>query len=380
MPEQDVSEGDEYIDYFKYLVKWSPVPDYIIQENDIRPLNNYMCAEEKEMERLVMPLCGTRPFSEKMREELCELDENGKLTLKKDIERPAFLRYNSSRILDQFGQPSGEPDLFDLLTTPTDVIHKVDAANTPSVMRARAREAKDLTAGPNWSYFPKTPNLRQRPELRKDLKILTHRAVWDPHQRYKNIGWERKGTNTKSPNRISYPKFLQEGYVVVDKKDDSQNLPRKLRYKSLTTQVLADPAIRKRLHERFRKKQEQAGGWRMRKGEEPLTDIKNRPQKENKPPKKVRKDASLAQLLDNHELANARKMMQLGFEDPSAPDTLAKRKMPIMPFMGGTGKTPTSEDIYNEARKRAGKRVRKSKRPRHRDPDRAIKKRVMGKN
>jgi hypothetical protein len=40
--------------------------------------------------------------------------------------------------------------------------------------------------------------------------------------------------------------------VVLDKQDMSQNLPRRLRFKSLTTQVLADPEIRKRLHERYR--------------------------------------------------------------------------------------------------------------------------------
>ena len=60
------------------------------------------------------------------------------------------------------------------------------------------------------------------------------------------------------------------------------------------------------------------------------------------------------QLLDNHELANARKMMQVGYQDPFEIDHLAKRKMPIMPWMGGTGKAPTSEDVYNEARRRAG--------------------------
>jgi len=110
-----------------------------------------------------------------------------------------------------------------------------------------------------------------------------------------------------------------------------------------------------------------------------MTDIENRPKRETKPPNKAKKDASLAQLLDNHELANARKMMQVGYQDPFEIDHLAKRKMPIMPWMGGTGKAPTSEDVYNEARRRAGKRVRKSKRPRHRDPNRAVKKRVMGK-
>lgn len=96
----------------------------------------------------------------------------------------------------------------------------------------------------------------------------------------------------------------------------------------------------------------------------------------------MRKDSSLAQVLDNHELARARQLMQLGYQDPEEeePDTLSRRVLPIMPWQGGTGKLPTSLEIHQEDRKRAGKRVRPPrKRKRNRDPDRAVKKRVMGK-
>jgi len=332
-----------------------------------------------------MPLCGTRPFMEKMREELCEVDAKGQLSLKPGVEWPAFLRYNTTQVLDPHGVPTEDLDLFTCLTQPPEVILKVDPAQSASVVAAREREAREATAGPDWGYFPRTPDLKKRPELRKDLKMLTHRAHWDPQQRYKSLGWERKGTNVKSAQRVSYPKFLNEGYVTLDTTYPRDNLPPALRFKSLTEQVLADERIRKRLHERFRRKQERAGGWRPRKGQQPLSHPADLPApgeaKSKKPPLKVRKDSSLAQVLDNHELARARQLMQLGYEDPEEePDTLSRRVLPIMPWQGGTGKLPTKLEIHQEDRRRAGKRVRPPrKRKRNRDPDRAVKKRVMGK-
>ena len=247
----------------------------------------------------------------------------------------------------------------------------MDSGSSKSAIRARERQALNDTAGPGWFHFPKTPDLAQNPELRKDLKMLTHRANWDPHQRYKSLGWIRYGANTSKTNRrVSYPKFLQEGFVVPDRKDASENLPRALRYKSLTEQVLSDATIRKRLLERFGRRQLRAGGRRARKGEDVQADAEmataRRQHKKQNPPKKVRTgpSSSLAQLLDNHELAKARRMMHMGndgwdAQDPDDLDTLHRRKMPIMPSQGGSGKEPTAQEIREESLRRAGKRVRK---------------------
>jgi hypothetical protein len=57
-------------------------------------------------------------------------------------------------------------------------------------------------------------------------------------------------------NSSSLCRALIEGYVTLDTTYPRDNLPRALRFKSLTEQVLADERIRKRLHERFRRKQE----------------------------------------------------------------------------------------------------------------------------
>ena len=181
---------------------------------------------------------------EKMREELCEVGASGQLSLKPGVEWPAFLRYNTTGVLDPHGAPTDQLDLFTCLTQPPEVILKVDPAHSATVVAAREREAREATAGPDWGYFPRTPDLKTRPELRKDLKMLTQRAHWDPQQRYKSLGWERKGTNVKSNQRVSYPKFLNEGYVTLDRTYPRDNLPRALRFKSLTEQVLEDDKTR----------------------------------------------------------------------------------------------------------------------------------------
>jgi hypothetical protein len=189
---------------------------------------------------------------QKLRRRLCSVDAHGHVTLRQDVEWPAFMRYNASRLLDEMGQKAVEYDMLDLMTIPREQIFKVDAANSKGVLRAREKAAHEQSAGPDWHFLPRLPELKSRPDLRKDLKMLTRRHLWDPQQRVKSLGWDRAGGSTKSPNRLSYPKYLGEGYVVLDKNNPSQNLPRRLRFKSLTTQVLADPEIRKRLHERYR--------------------------------------------------------------------------------------------------------------------------------
>ena len=47
------------------------------------------------------------------------------VSLRQDVEWPAFLRYNASRILDKMGNRVQGYDLFDILTTPTEQLLKV---------------------------------------------------------------------------------------------------------------------------------------------------------------------------------------------------------------------------------------------------------------
>ena len=61
-----------------------------------------MCTTYLHITNVFMWMYG-RPFAEKMRAELFEMDDTGHLVLKQNIDRPAFLRYNSPRVLDQFG-------------------------------------------------------------------------------------------------------------------------------------------------------------------------------------------------------------------------------------------------------------------------------------
>ena len=34
-----MSDGDEYIDFFKYQVKWSRIPEHVVAHNGIRPVS-----------------------------------------------------------------------------------------------------------------------------------------------------------------------------------------------------------------------------------------------------------------------------------------------------------------------------------------------------
>ena len=97
--------------------------------------------------------------------------------------------------------------------------------------------------------------------------MLRKRDDWDPKQHYKNIGWERKGTNVKSKHKVVWPKLYQMGEVVKDEKNPRENLPKALQGKSLTEQLLADERIRENLQKKFRKRQEISGGWHLKKSE-----------------------------------------------------------------------------------------------------------------
>lgn len=99
----------------------------------------------------------------------------------------------------------------------------------------------------------------------QDFKMLRKRNDWDPKQHYKSLGWERKGTNVKSKEKVVWPKLYQMGEVVLDEKNPAENLPKALRGKSLTEQLLADDVVRENLQKKFRKRQEISGGWHIAK-------------------------------------------------------------------------------------------------------------------
>ena len=91
-------------------------------QDEIRPINNYMHPADKEIQRLVMPLCGTRTFASKMREQLCYVDEDGHLQPRRDVQWPAFLRYNASKILTKYGKNAQGNDLLDLFSLPAEKV------------------------------------------------------------------------------------------------------------------------------------------------------------------------------------------------------------------------------------------------------------------
>lgn len=115
-------------------------------QDDIRPINNYMHPADKEIQRLVMPLCGTRTFASKMREQLCYVDEDGHLQPRRDVQWPAFLRYNASKILTKYGKNAQGNNLWDLLSLPAEKVCAQISRVSPGVPvclctceRARAR-------------------------------------------------------------------------------------------------------------------------------------------------------------------------------------------------------------------------------------------------
>jgi len=87
----------------------------------------------------------------------------------------------------------------------------------------------------------------------------------------------------KSKRKITYPEYMLEGYVLPDPKRPHENLPRSLRGKSLTQQLLADEAIRLNLKRRFKKKMQAAGGWHEKKGKDGKTRVPNKTSKVARP-------------------------------------------------------------------------------------------------
>ena len=71
--------------------------------------------------------------------------------------------------------------------------------------------------------------------------------------------------------------------MLPDPKRPQENLPRSLRGKSLTQQLLADEAIRLNLKRRFKKKMQAAGGWHEKRGKDGKTRVPDKTSKVARP-------------------------------------------------------------------------------------------------
>ncbi|EKX54041.1 hypothetical protein GUITHDRAFT_132456 [Guillardia theta CCMP2712] len=306
---QEIDPEDEYIDFFKYRVKWCPDKLDALSLNQ-SSLSVYCCRKflrRQEQHRKLQPW-------------MSHATKEGCLRLLEQV----FKRYTDGK--DENGR-------FDL---------------------------------------PKGPDLKSRPDLRADFKLLTERNTWDPKNRYKSLGWEKKGTTTKSPTKLEYPKYFAEGYYAIDPKHPWENLPKHLRFKSLTEQIMADDRIRRKIKERFHRQQKLAAEEKKLKG---LTEKPTRPPR---PPRPVRTSHTLPapdlnmkatgrSIMIQKSLKKIRAVQREGY-DGEGPDPLADRELPKMPSMGGTGspgafevtlltphtpgKPPTEEEIREERMQR----------------------------
>uniref|UniRef100_A0A7S4H835 Fcf2 pre-rRNA processing C-terminal domain-containing protein n=1 Tax=Guillardia theta TaxID=55529 RepID=A0A7S4H835_GUITH len=379
---QEIDPEDEYIDFFKYRVKWCPDKKFLRRQEQHRKLQPWMSHATKELLRLVLPLRGTRHFGEQVFKRYTDgKDENGRYIWKPDL--PPHLKVFGDTIINTLSSKQN----FTLPYETLDSLHNVDDKSSLSVKRALKKHKAEPTAGPRWFDLPKGPDLKSRPDLRADFKLLTERNTWDPKNRYKSLGWEKKGTTTKSPTKLEYPKYFAEGYYAIDPKHPWENLPKHLRFKSLTEQIMADDRIRRKIKERFHRQQKLAAEEKKLKG---LTEKPTRPPRPPRP-------ATGRSIMIQKSLKKIRAVQREGY-DGEGPDPLADRELPKMPSMGGTGKPPTEEEIREERMQRLGIKYKKKPEPaqkkdmvvkkvekkvkkkkKKRDPKRLLLKRATGK-
>lgn len=340
------------MDYFKYRLKWSFDREEIIQEEKPLVPTNAMPPQLREIARLVLPIRGTEPWHEKLsRDWIVGYASDGSPIFKEGMPKGFEMTE------DLIPNPS-VPSITDMWRMTPEQLMRVDAASAPTIQKAIERQQRNATAGPDWYHLPKAPDIKTRPDLRAALKLLSRRKDWDPKARFKSIGWEKKGGSTKSPYKISYPKYFQEGVVELDPVDPRQNLDKDMRKMNLAQQIMADPAIKHHLQRRFKKKMTIAGGWTPKKGERLEWEVQKR---EKKIKLRAPKDSSVAHRDAHRELRRAKAYNKHAL-DLQGPDPLAQRVLPKMPSQGGTGKSPAQ--LRKEWEEGAGERIKRARKKR----------------
>jgi len=256
----------------------------------------------------------------------------------------------------------------------TEEVMEVDNATSGTILKALTRLNRGKDAGPEWDHLQRRPDLVKRPDVRADMKLLSQRNSWDPKNYYKSIGWARKGTNTKSPFRVTYPDFMAEGFIKADPSKPHENLPKKLQYKSLSTQLMGDEAIRLNLKRRFKKKMTLAGGWHEKKGKDGQPRVPDKTTVRRRPKAIPLKERSHKAMLNDAE--NARLLLEADDAYSEEDYKIAKRELPLMPSMGGTGKihAPGEGPVAEKGKEKK----RKSKLHKDARETRRAKRRVMG--